>query len=240
MLRQLIGEPKRMDQGELLHALRALEEYREKLARLGPSGRPSKAQGSWAIPKLEVWTQGFAGALDELEESKHCAEVYGKRVRSAYVEEMHEEERLDYRRYVYFYKNAFIRVFSVLDKLGYFLDELYALGTGRVKARFSYFTALRQMHERRLETELDNRLFELKQQYQDPLQRLRSQRNMEIHLLNAEMVDDMLLARKASRSDGRQRVENVLRNLSDLAQSFEMVCRTVTAIFEHAKHSARS
>lgn len=240
MLRQLLNEPKRIDQGDLLKAFQALEQYRAKLGRIGPGGHPSKGQQASAIPRLELWAHGFIDALDELEESKYCAEVFGRRVKASYVEEMKEEERDHYRRYLYFYKNAFIRIFSVLDKLGYFLDELYMLGTGRVKSRFSYFTVLRQMHDKKIEAALEEKLFALKNQYQEPLRRLRSQRNMEIHLLNAEMVDDMLLAKKAARPEGRQKVENVLQNLSDLALSYEMVCRTMEAVFVHAKGSARS
>lgn len=240
MLRQLFNEPKRIDQGDLLKALEALQQYRAKLERIGPNGRPSKATHAGAIPRLELWSHGFEGALDELEESKHWAEKFGRRVHASYVEEMDEEERNNYRRYLYFYKNAFIRIFSVLDKLGYFLDELYVLETGRIKARFSFFTVLRQMHERKREQELEAKLFELKKQYDNPLRRLRSQRNMEIHLLNAEMVDDMLLARKASGPGGRQKVENLLQNLSDLVLGFEMVCRAVEAVFVHACRSARS
>jgi hypothetical protein len=239
LLRQLLNEPKRIEQGDLLKALQALEQYRAKLGRIGPGGHPSRTQNGGAIPRLELWTRGFADALDELEESKHCAELFGRRVKAHYVEDMREEERENYRRYLYFYKNAFIRVFSVLDKLGYFLDELYMLGTGRVKSRFSYFTVLRQMHQRKIEAQLEERLFEMKKQYQDPLRRLRSQRNMEIHLLNAEMVDDMLLAKNSAHPDGRQKVENLHQNLSDLTLGFEMVCRAVTTVFIHAKSSAR-
>lgn len=240
MLRSLLNEPKRTDQGDLLRALQAIELYRSKLERIGPGGHPSRSQSGQAIPRLELWAQGFALGLDELEESQHCAELFGRRVKASFVDEMQEEEREDYHRYLYFYKNAIIRVFSVLDKLGYFLDELYMLQTGRVKARFSYFTVMRQMHERKIEQELEQKLFDMKKQYEEPLRRLRSQRNMEIHLLNAEMVDDMLLAKNATHANGRQKVENLVQNLSDLAASQEMVFRAVEAVFRHAKGSARS
>lgn len=240
LLRMLFNEPKRIDQGDLLKAFEALDAYRAKLERLGPKGHPSKSQDAQAIPRLELWAHGFRSALDELEESKYCTEKFARFVQSAYVEDMKEEERDHYRRYLYFYKNAIIRVFSVLDKLGYFLDDLYGLGTARVKARFSYFTVLRQMHERKIELELEQKLFDLKNTYKDPLRRLRTQRNMEIHLHNAEMVDDMLTAKSASRRDGRQKVENIKENLADLAVSFEVVCRTVELVFTNAKRSART
>jgi hypothetical protein len=236
----LLNEPKRTDNGELLKAFQAIEQYRAKLGRIGPGGHPSKSQTVQAVPRLELWAQGFTVALDELEESKHCADSFGRLVKSVFVEDMAEEERDAYRRYLYFYKNAFIRVFSVLDKLGYFLDELYSLGTGRVKPRFSYFTVLRQMHEKKIETELEQKLFVMRKKYEEPLRRLRSQRNMEIHLLNAEMVDDMLLAKSATHRDGRQKVENLPQNLSDLAAGYEMACNAVEAVFVHAKNSARS
>jgi hypothetical protein len=240
LLRVLFNEPKRVDQGDLLKAFEALDAYRAKLDRLGPKGHPSKSQDAHAIPRLELWAQGFRSALDELEESKYCTEKFSRFVKSAYVEDMKEVERDHYRRYLYFYKNAIIRVFSVLDKLGYFLDDLYGLGTGRIKSRFSYFTVLRQMHEKKIEVDLEQRLFDLKNEYKEPLRRLRSQRNMEIHLHNAEMVDDMLIAKNASRHDGRQKVENIKENITDLARSFEMVCRTVEFVFTNAKRSART
>lgn len=240
MLRELLNAAPRSEQGDMQKALRALELYLEKLERVGPGGRVSPSRSGEEIPRLELWTRGFADALDELEESKFCAETFGRSIHASFVEDMSPEERLKYRRYLYFYKNAFIRVFSILDKLGYFLDELYSLGTGKVKARFSYFTVLRQMHDRKVEVRLEERLYELKQQYQEPLRRLRSQRNMEIHLLNAEMVDDMIRVKRQTHADGRQKVENVLQNLSDLALSFEMVCRTIAVVFDHTKGSVRT
>lgn len=239
MLRVLFNEPNRVDQGDLLKAFQAIEAYVAKLEQLGPKGHPSKVQGANAIPRLLLWALGFRDALDELENSKYAAERFARHVKAAYVDDMKEEERDHYRRYLYFYKNAFIRVFSILDKLGYFLDDLYMLGTAKVKPRFSYFTVLRQMHDKKIELELEQKLFDLKNQYQEPLRRLRSQRNMEIHLLNAEMVDDMLSAKNATRHDGRQRVENLKEQLSDLALSFEMACRSVETVFMQAKRSAK-
>ena len=55
---------------------------------------------------------------------------------SPYVEKMQTEERTNYHRYLYFYKNGFIRVFSILDKLGFYLNKRLQLNTEKVKPRF--------------------------------------------------------------------------------------------------------
>ena len=76
---------------------------------------------------------------------------------------------------------------------------------------------------------LELQLYTLKMDYKSPLDRLRNQRNMEIHYINAEMLDDLM--QKEPMLGERIHVENVKPNLSDLQQGFEMVCRTLTIAF---------
>lgn len=238
MLRMLFDEPRRKDEGQLLHAFEAIRRYREKLDQMTRkvSYTPNKNE-LLAPARLDLWAQGFMDALDELEESRYAAGKFVQGIEASFVEDMEEPERDRYRQHIYFYKNAFIRVFSILDKLGYFLNDLYGLGTERVKPRFSYFTVLRQMHERKIQAELEQKLFDLKNAYQEPLRRLRSQRNMEIHLLNAEMVDDMMRAKHSRLHQDRQRVENLKLNIDDLDKSCEMVYRAVETVFLQAKRT---
>lgn len=233
MLRSLFQESKRKDSGLLKETESAIAEYRRALKRSAEKNRSADAAAERL--RLDIWARGFADALDELEQSLFCASKYAERVQAFCVEEMSEAEQDDYRRHLYFYKNGFIRLFSILDKLGYFLNDRYALHTDKIKSKFSYFTVLRRMHETKALPELEAELIELKNSYRDQLARLRSQRNMEIHHLNAEIVDDMLRAKARSVTDERQRVENLQDNLRDLAQGFEMVCRTLLAVFHYAK-----
>lgn len=233
MLRSLFQEEKRQDSGLLKEANRAIEEYRRTLKRNMEKNRSPEAETERL--RLDLWARGFSDALDELEQSLYCAAKYAAHVRTPYVEDMEEAERDDYRRHLYFYKNGFIRLFSILDKLGYFLNDRYALRTEKVKQRFSYFTVLRRMKETRKVPELERELDELKNRFRDPLSKLRSLRNMEIHHLNAEIIDDMLRAKAKSASDDRQRTENLQESLHDLEQGLEMVCRTLTVVFQYAK-----
>lgn len=236
MLRSLFKEAKRKDSGMLEETNTAIAEYRHAMKRQADKSRSPEAEA--VRLRLDLWARGFTDALDELEQSLYCARQYAKFVRAAYVEEMSEAERDHYRRHLYFYKNGFIRVFSILDKLGYFLNDRYALRTEKVKPRFSYFTVLRRMRELHAVPELEHELSDLKTRYSEPLDKLRNQRNMEIHHLNAEMVDDFLRAKARSAPDDRQRVENLPENLHDLEQGLEMVCRTLTAVFRFSKRKS--
>ncbi|MNG31885.1 hypothetical protein D3C84_1177720 [compost metagenome] len=67
--------------------------------------------------------------------------------------------------------------------------------------------------------------------YKTPLDRLRNLRNMEIHYINAEMLDDLL--QKEPLLGERIHIENVKANLSDLQQGFDMVCRTLSIAFTY-------
>lgn len=226
MLRALFGEPRRKEEGTLREANAAIRNYMKALART-----PAELQ-SVKDYRFVIWSENFLRALDELEQSQYAAERFGAKVRKLYVDEMKEAEQDDYHRHLYFYKNAIIRMFSILDKLGYFLNERFALHTERVKTRFSYFTVLRTMHQNRMHTELEQRLFELKQENQEPVNRLRNQRNMEIHTINTDLLDDLLEAAEAKYGKRpRQHTDEIPGNLKDLKVGFTMTCRAVAIVF---------
>jgi hypothetical protein len=232
MLRALFGEPKRKDEGKLLLAMQELDRFFALLAGGKLNGR---APGE-KLPQYAIWTIGFKDALDELEQSCYCSGKYAASVRSAFVEEMDEGERDDYRRFVYYYKNGFIRVFSLLDKLGYFLNEWLGLETERIKERFSFFTVLRRMQERQAHPELQRQLYALKTQYKMPLANLRKQRNMEIHYVNAELLDDW--KHTSYRPGDKLRVENVRAQAEELQQACGMVIEALTAAFAYVNERA--
>src|SRR5690606_20457870 len=125
-------------------------------------------------------------------------------------------------RHVYFYKNAVIRIFSILDKTGFFLDTFFDLETAKVKSKFSYFTVLRQMHQRSIHTHLEQQLFNLKIKFREPLDRLRRKRNLEIHAMNAEIIDDVWQNRQ--RFADRMELEPLEENNKELMQGMENVC----------------
>ncbi|WNR45635.1 Cthe_2314 family HEPN domain-containing protein [Paenibacillus roseipurpureus] len=228
MLRGLFNEPKRIDSGLLLEAGNAVRTYMKNVE----SERIHLASSDYTkFHRQAIWSKGFIDALDELEQSKFCCERYGERIRKAYLEEMNPEETEVYQGFVYFYKNAFIRLFSILDKLGTFMNDLFGLKTETVKSRFSYFTVLRHMHEHHIHGPLELQLYTLKMDYKEPLERLRNLRNVEIHYINAEMLDDLM--HKDPMLGERIHIENVQSNLSDLQQGFDMVCRTLTIAFTY-------
>jgi hypothetical protein len=223
MLRILFQEPKRVDEGLFLQAGTAIRTCISALeAHPGPEPKAHR---------LALWSKGFLDALDELEQSHYCCGRYGEKVHKAYLEEMATDELDNYHRFIYFYKNAFIRIFSILDKLGYFMNEIFELKTEKLKSRFSYYTVLRLMHERHLHDALEQQLYNLKIEYKGPMDRLRNQRNMEIHYINMEMVDE--ISQEHPIPGERIHVENVADHLRDLHKGYEMVCRTLTVAFTY-------
>lgn len=226
MLRALFDEPKRRDEGLYRNTVQALRTYEKRLQKWADEN-PKDCR---LYTKLQLWTKGFETGLNELEQSVYCAVRFRERVAKPHTEAMTEEELTDYQRHVYFFKNAFIRMFSILDKLGYFLNELYGLQTEKVKSRFSYYTVLRRFPERKVEPELHRRLTEWKVKYQPAMARLRKKRNMEIHLMNVEMLDD--LERSHMCAMDRTYVENLSENMNDLRLGFEMVCHSLLTSFE--------
>lgn len=234
MLRALFGEPPRKDEGLLLEANQAIRKYLHNLS-LVPSDRQTPHERRFVI-----WSEGFLRALDELEQSEYAAIRYGERVKSDYIDQMQPQEKEDYHRHLYYYRNALIRLFAVLDKLGHFLNERFVLQTERIKSRFSYFTVLRNMHQNRLHIALEQQLYDLKVRYTEPVARLRNQRNMEIHTINADLLDDLMQA-AASRHGERVRpdTDDMEANLADLREGCEMTLKAVTIVFRYiVKHSA--
>jgi len=229
MLRILFNEPKRIDSGLLLEAGQAVRGYMQALQQ--SSQKHSAAEPHKRHHRYKVWSQGFIDALDELEESKYCCERFAQRISKLTVEAMNPAEQDDYHRFVYFYKNAFIRLFSILDKLGTFLNDLFEVKTEKAKTRFSYFTVLRRMHEHHIHGPLENQLYNLKIDYKSALDRLRNQRNMEMHYINADMFDD--LTQQEPKPAEPLHVENVKANIADLQQGFDMVCRTLIVAFSY-------
>jgi hypothetical protein len=148
------------------------------------------------------------------------------------VNELSPEERFHYHQHVYFDKNAYIRVFALLDKLGTLLNQLLNLRTERMKAHFSYFTVLRNMRENHLHVELMKPLNELKERHQGAMSRLRGRRNLEIHQMNAELKDD--LSQSLAQNGGRRTIENLNANMEDLDQSWDMVHGSLNHSFRYA------
>ncbi|WP_146250219.1 Cthe_2314 family HEPN domain-containing protein [Paenibacillus flagellatus] len=227
MFRAWFDEPKRTDAGPLLDAVTAIGRYRKLLTGLIERQTPECGR----YTRYELWARGLTNALDELEQSVYCAARFRESVTRGQEEKMTPEERDDYRRHVYFYKNGLIRLFSILDKLGYFLNDLLKLKSERVKNKFSYFTVLRQMQHLHAEPGLCEPLQSIKNAYREPLARLREKRNMEIHLVNTEMLDDLLHI-DLCRAD-RTYIEDLSANMDDLRQGMDMVCRTLATVFDY-------
>ncbi|MBW4080954.1 Cthe_2314 family HEPN domain-containing protein [Paenibacillus sp. S150] len=228
MLRILLGEPPRENSGVLAEAM----ENMAKAASLLRKEMNTHEDRDHESRKLEIWTRGLISSLDELEQSWFAAAFFRKSVVAGYMDDMSPMEQGEYARYVYFYKNGFIRVFSLLDKLGTVLNSLYGLNTGKVKAHFSYFTVLRQFQLQNEHTALAGELEKIKNSYRDPIENLRKRRNAEIHYMNAEMQDD-LWQRHQGLHD-KIHLEDLDSHLEDLKQSLEMVCKSLAAAFRYS------
>lgn len=229
MLRSLFGETRREEQGILRELFQAMEAFAGSL----DSSSQNHQNGGDGAGHWQLWTKAFCTSVNELELSISCSEHFQWKVRHHFEDEMDETELEDYYRHVYFFKNAFIRIFSILDKLGYFLNEYYELDTQKVKPRFSYFTVLRQMHETKRHADLEQKLYDLKMKYEEPMGRLRTLRNTEIHWINAELQDD--LKQRYIVDFDSQHVENLRRNQTDLQRCYEMVCLTMKTVFVYLK-----
>lgn len=228
MLRILLGEPPRENSGILAEAM----DNMAKVAAMLRKEMDAHDDRNHEYRKLEIWTRGLISSLDELEQSLFAAAHFRKSVVAGYMEEMSVEEQGEYARYVYFYKDGFIRVFSLLDKLGTVLNSLYDLNTAETKAHFSYFTVLRQFKLLKLHVPLADELDKIKDTYKEPLQNLRKRRNAEIHYMNAEMTDD-LWQRHQGLHD-RIRLEDLDSHLEDLRLGLEMVCKSLCAAFRYS------
>jgi phosphopantetheinyl transferase (holo-ACP synthase) len=233
LLRVLFGQPRRVDAGPLLDTTETIQQFCAEL-RSHCTDNSEKCQKYY---RWELWASGFIDALNELEQSIYCSEQFAKRVHQSEQEKMNENELNDYRLHVYFYKNAFIRIFSTLDKTAYFVNDFLNLNTEEKKPRFSYFTVLREMNNQRIHKDLEQPLFKLKTKYQQPLNKLRKRRNLEIHSLNVEMIDDLDIKRHEFHDT--YMIEDLEQNSADLEQGFEMVCLSLQTLFTYCKKAVK-
>lgn len=227
MLRLLLGEEPRHNNGLMEDAIEAMV----KTTRLLEKEIEKNQDPTHNFRKMEVWTRGLIVSLDELEQSWFAAVHFRRSVKAGYVNDMSIEEQGEYARYVYFYKNGFIRVFSILDKLGTVLNDMYDLHTTKVKAHFSYFTVLRQFRYLKMHDKLADRLEDIKNSYKAPMSVLRKRRNAEIHYMNSEMQDDLWQRHKGL--NDKVELEDLDQHLDDLKQGLDMVCKTLAASYHY-------
>jgi hypothetical protein len=229
LLRALLGEPPREWEPLLRETADALDKFirlcRERLS----GGAGAKAR----FRTFAVWAEGLRRSLDELEESLFAARFFAGRIETTRWDEMSPAAKLDYDRHVYFDKNAYIRIFSLLDKLGTLLNTLLDLQTEKIKVHFSYYTVLRHMRETGRHTDLADQLVVVKDRHREAMSRLRTRRNMEIHYMNAELQDDLAQGLTAGEGEGG-RLENLSANLADSDEGWQMVRDTLGRTFKFA------
>lgn len=229
MLRMMFGEPPRTPEGKLADTVQEMWSFVELMHKFIREGSANEAK----LRTYEIWTRGLIGAIDEMEQSCYAAEKFAARVKSAAVSEMSDEEQMDYHRYVYFDKNAFIRMFALLDKLGTLLNDVLALETERMKAHFSYFTVLRNMRLGRKHPALSAVLDEIKERHKEPMNGLRKRRNVEIHYMNSELHDDLMQSLK---NQGEEPVlENIARQSEDLRLGFALVLESLQQSYRYCR-----
>ncbi|NHN30391.1 Cthe_2314 family HEPN domain-containing protein [Paenibacillus agricola] len=228
MLRAMFGEPSREARGALDETNHSIHQYLALLNSVPFAKRSSQDK------RYIIWGNGFLRALDELEQSQYAASRYSEHINKTFIDDMDAEELANYNRHLYFYRNAIIRVFAILDKLGHFMNERFRLKTEEVKSRFSYFTVLRNMHQHHLYSELERKLYDLKMNYKNPVERLRNERNLEIHTINADLLDDLLqVAEVEQLHNERMKTENVSGHLKDLEAGCDMVFAAVHTAFDY-------
>jgi hypothetical protein len=230
MLRAIFNQPQRTNQGRLAEAFELMHAFADGRARPVPGATAASGRAF----RLVLWTRSMIITLDELEQSLYCANMYAQQIQHRTFQEMTAAEYDNYRRHLYYYRNAVLRLFSSLDKLGSFLDDLYTLHTERVKHRFSYFTVLRRMREIKQAPELLRRLQTIKDMYDTPMHDLRQMRNHEVHGMNSEMLDDEGRIRCYS-TDCLDTIEDLQQNLQTLDLGFDMVCKSIIGVYEQ-KH----
>jgi hypothetical protein len=227
MLRTLFGEPPLVPEGKLAAAFTEMWNFSRLMNERIHAGSPVEGK----LRKFDIWTRGLIGSLDEMEQSCYAADRFAARVNSAAVGQMSPEEQLDYHRYVYFDKNSFIRMFALLDKLGTLLNDVLELETERMKPHFSYFTVLRNMRHNRKHPALGQALDELKERYKNPMNRLRRRRNVEIHLMNSELQDD--LQQSLHRHGGEPMLENIATQKADMHSGLELIIDVLILSFQY-------
>lgn len=234
MLRSLLGQPPKSDFGVMQGAMTAMNQVHTLIEQRIEKGHDPNHR--WR--KYEVWTKGLEASLIELEESVFAAAFFAAKVKHLYVADMTEAEELEYHRHVYFFKNGFIRVFSVLDKLGTLMNDLFELRTDKVKGHFSYFTVLRQFDYLQAHTSLCHALRAIKETYNLQMRNLRKMRNIEIHYMNMEMQDDLWQREQAL--NGRIKLEDLGQKQADLEAGLAMVCETLEASFRYMAEKLKS
>jgi hypothetical protein len=177
------------------------------------------------------WCEGFMNTLRELEESLHCCQCFANQIHCSETQSMDTQTSLEYARFVYFYKNTLIRIFSLLDKLGYFMNDYFQLQTEVVKSQFSFFTMLRRFEQSAKHQSLYQSLQNLKDTYQPPLFRLREQRNLEIHYINIELVEKLM--EQDVRYCNRFASESVNPHIQDLQEGCDMVSHTIHTVYQY-------
>ncbi|OUM95279.1 MAG: hypothetical protein A9Z00_07845 [Thermobacillus sp. ZCTH02-B1] len=229
MLRMLFGERPRRLTGRMAEVHREIMAFANLMDERIRAGKDRDHR----LRMYEIGALGLLASLDELEQSLYAARGYANRITKHSLAHMSREEQLDYFRYVYFDKNGFIRVFAILDKLGAFLNDALGLETERMKPHFSYFTVLRNMRQRKLHPKLSAALDELKMKYQPQLTELRKRRNIEIHFMNTEMLDDLDHSRKAYGQPAR--LENIGEQVRHLEDAFEMITASLCIAFRYVR-----
>ncbi|REK74604.1 Cthe_2314 family HEPN domain-containing protein [Paenibacillus paeoniae] len=228
MLHFMFDEPERIADGALAETFDLMDQF---VAMLAPRIR-DEGDTDQKLRKFEIWTKGLRASLIELEQSHYAATRFKEKVASHSVEDMSKDEKLHYDRYVYFDKNSFIRVFSLLDKMGTLLNELLGMRTEKIKPHFSYFTVLRNMRERRAHPALTWKLNDVKEQYKDSMNRLRKRRNTEIHYMNSEMHDDLIQSQRLYGEEAR--LENIAQQTEDLTRCLHMSIESLRLTFQYA------
>lgn len=226
LFRYMFQEAHRTRSDVMDPTIRAIEAFSERL-----QSKIKKETPFSKYYRLELTARAFVRALDELEQSVYCCNKYAEGIVATSEAELSEEQVDDYYRHLYFYKNGFIRIFSVLDKLGYFMNDWFDVRTERVKPKFSYYTVLRQMTKQNRHPHLVKTLQGLKLKHKESMQHLRKKRNYEIHLINIEMLDDLMLQDKQLLEHAH--IENLSANIDELLDGFEMACRSMEHVFKY-------
>ncbi|WMT40255.1 Cthe_2314 family HEPN domain-containing protein [Paenibacillus sp. D2_2] len=225
MLRSLLGEPPRQAEEKLDKVQRAMKET----VRLLRKEIEQNSDPTHDYRKLEIWILGLISSLDELEECLFASILFRNKVTHDSVTDMEPEEQGNYARYVFFYKDGFIRVFAILDKLGTVLNELFDMKMAKIKPHFSFFTVMRQLLLMPKYADLGKRMNVIKDNYREALSQLRRRRNTEIHYMNSEMRDDLWQRHQAL--FGKIELEDLDLHIRDLEQGYQMVCETLETVF---------
>ncbi|MGO4107730.1 Cthe_2314 family HEPN domain-containing protein [Paenibacillus sp. YAF4_2] len=228
MLRFLFNEPEREPEGRLAETIQLMNQFVSLLHEKIEAGKDIDHK----LRTYEVWTKGLLASLNEIEQSCYAARRFKEKIKAPSVSQMSEEEMLNYQRYVYFDKNAFIRIFALLDKLSILLNDMLGMKTERIKPHFSYFTVLRNMRDKKAHPDLTWKLSDIKESLKEPMGRLRKRRNTEIHYMNTEMQDD--LAQSHTMYGEEVRLENIEGQSQDLQDGLQLVTGSLRLTFDYA------